>query len=211
MCKAITTNALFPQRLAAVAAATECRVIHMSTDAVFSGRSEKPYVETDATDPLDAYGKTKVLGESHAANVLNIRCSIIGRDPLRRKGLVEWVLGAPDGAELPGYDDHRWNGVSTIQFATVCRRILETGTFSRIRSTSAVYHFCPNPVITKFDLLCLIKQVSEKNVVIRRTVSAKAAGSRVLATCYGDLALLHPSMDWSPVIRQAIAGTPEFN
>ena len=70
MCRAIAVNALFPHLLAEVAKDT--RVIHMSTDGVFSGFSPRAYLETDPTDCPDGYGKTKALGECRARNVLNI-------------------------------------------------------------------------------------------------------------------------------------------
>jgi dTDP-4-dehydrorhamnose reductase len=204
--QAIVVNALFPHRLAEAAAATGARILHMSTDGVFSGHAARPYVESDPTDCPDAYGKTKALGECPAANVLNIRCSIIGRDPVWGKGLVERVLRGPDGAELCGFEDQIWNGVSTLQFGRLCRGILEQDAFDRIRRVSPVHHFCPNSSINKYDLLCLIREAAGKQLVIRRARSAIEGGFHVLGTCFAELRGVHPDAgDWRPVISDLIA------
>jgi len=201
--RAILVNALFPHQLASVV--PSARIIHMSTDGVFSGASLKPYLETDVTDCPDAYGKSKALGECPAGNVVNIRCSIIGRDPVGRKGLIEWVLGDQAGSELPGFDNHLWNGVSTTQFAKLCESIIVTGAFDRVRSVSSVHHFCPNPSITKYELLCLIREAAGLHITIRKS-EARVAQTRVLGTVFNELRSLYPdSTDWLPVLREALA------
>jgi dTDP-4-dehydrorhamnose reductase len=200
--RAIRVNALFPHELAS--AAPDARIIHISTDGVFSGCLGRPYVESDPTDGTDAYGKTKALGECPAPNVLNIRCSIIGRDPLGGKGLIEWVLRARDGEELTGFEDQLWNGVTTRQFGELCRSIIESGTFDRIRQESGVHHFCPNSAISKYDLLCLIREPAGRNVVIRRGRSG-APSSRILGSIYSQLRSVYPGGGtWESVIKGAI-------
>ena len=200
--RAILVNALFPHRLAEVLPAA--RIIHMSTDGVFSGDSFDPYVETDGTDCTDAYGKSKALGECPAGNVLNIRCSIIGKDPIGHKGLIEWVLGSAPGSELPGFDDQHWNGVSTTQFAHLCKRIFESDSFDSLRATSSVYHFCPNPPVTKYQLLCLIRDACGRGITIRKAASGGRHGL-VLGTTFDQLRDLYPDCpDWLPVLREAL-------
>ena len=210
MRRAITVNALFPHRLAEVAAGAGTRVIHISTDGVFSGGSSRRLVETDPTDCPDPYGKTKVLGECRARNVINIRCSIIGRDPVWHKGLIERVLCSPPGAELPGFEDQAWNGVTTGQFAALCRRLMESGAFDRIRAVSPIHHFCPNPAITKYDLLRRIQQASGQDVTIRRARSGAPEGSRLLASRFEELGRLYPCRtSWDEALRFAVADIPE--
>jgi dTDP-4-dehydrorhamnose reductase len=200
--RAIRVNALFPHALAEFA--RDSRIIHLSTDGVFSGFLNRPYLESDPADCSDAYGKTKALGECPAPNVLNIRCSIIGRDRQFGKGLIEWVLRARDGQELNGYEDHLWNGVSTRQFGELCRRIIESGAFDRIRQESGVHHFCPNSAITKYDLLCLIRDAAKRNITIRRTRSA-APSTRILGTLYSQLRTLYPGgQPWEEVVTQTL-------
>lgn len=199
--QAIRVNALFPHELANTM--KDSRIIHVSSDGVFSGASTNPYVENDPTDCPDTYGKTKALGECPAPNVLNIRCSIIGRNP-RGKGLIEWLLRSPEGSELMGFEDQLWNGVTTRQYAELCRRIIETDRYSDIREESGVHHFCPNPSISKYDLLCLIRHAADRKLSIRRGQSG-APSRRILRTTYGGLRAIYPDcLDWQSVIEAAL-------
>src|SRR5207244_2190179 len=75
----ITLNSLFPHRLAALCRSSRARLIHFSTDCVFSGR-RGDYSEDDNPDPVDLYGRSKLLGEVDGSGVLTIRTSIIGRE-----------------------------------------------------------------------------------------------------------------------------------
>jgi dTDP-4-dehydrorhamnose reductase len=201
--RAIKVNALFPHQLAELLPAAS--IINMSTDGVFSGAASKPYVETDATDCPDAYGKSKALGECPASNVINVRCSIIGRDRVGHKGLIEWVLAATPGAELPGFENHIWNGVSTTQFAGFCERVIDSGSFGLVRRTSSVHHFCPNPPISKYELLGLIQEASGKDITVRKS-AASVPHRRVLGTVFNELRGLYPdSSGWLPVLREALS------
>ena len=204
--RAIRVNALFPHELSALM--PDARILHLSTDGVFSGALDRPYLESDPTDCPDTYGKTKALGECPAANVLNFRCSIIGRDSAGGKGLIEWVLRSPDGATLTGFDNHLWNGVTTNQFADLCGRVIRSGAFDPLRAISPVHHFCPNPPITKFDLLRRIREAAGRTISIVRGQS-DAPGRRILGTLYSGLPeLFGPSDDWETVVGEALKPAP---
>src|SRR5688500_6922625 len=84
-------NALIPPRLAQACSAARARLIHLSTDCVFTGR-RGDYREADASDAEDIYGRTKWLGEVDYDNCLTIRTSMIGRELEGAHGLVEWFL-----------------------------------------------------------------------------------------------------------------------
>lgn len=203
VCRAIRLNALFPHEVASLA--PQSRILHMSTDGVFSGALGRPYLETDPVDCRDAYGRTKVLGECPAQNVINFRCSIIGRDSLGGKGLIEWVLRSPDGAKLTGFEDRRWNGVTTRQFAELCRRIIASGSFDLVRRVSGIHHFCPNPATTKYELLCRIRTAAQRNVSIRRGTSG-APEVRILASLYSSLREIYSDdRDWDTLILDALS------
>ncbi len=122
--RAIRINALFPHFLAHRAAEAGFRVLQIATDCVYSGR-EGNYPESAPHDPLDVYGKTKSLGEILSPSMYHIRCSIIGPEPKGNFSLLEWFLGQPSGAEVTGFKNHRWNGISTLQFARVCAGIIQ--------------------------------------------------------------------------------------
>lgn len=86
-------NALLPHRLSILCRVVGARLIHLSTDCIFSGKKGN-YLETDASDAEDLYGKTKFLGEVHDDHCLTLRTSIIGRELARHKSLLEWFLGS---------------------------------------------------------------------------------------------------------------------
>jgi dTDP-4-dehydrorhamnose reductase len=148
-------NAVFPHELARIAGEIGCKLIHVSTDAVFAPDSGV-CLESDVPAPADLYGRTKFLGEPSAPNALTIRCSIIGPNPVKKTGLVEWLLGQPRQATIAGYGDQLWRGVTTLQFAKLCAAVLRDDLFARLRDQSAFHHFCPNAVVTKYQLVQLL-------------------------------------------------------
>jgi dTDP-4-dehydrorhamnose reductase len=163
--RAIALNALFPHQLAADARQSHARVIHLSTDGVFAGSADA-YDEDAPPDCTDVYGRSKALGEVTGEGCLTFRCSIVGPDPEGRRGLWEWFRALPEGARVPGFTDRIWSGVTSLQFAELCRRIVVEGRFEEIRRESAVHHFCPNRALSKFALLGLLKTALRKDVEI---------------------------------------------
>ena len=91
--EAIAADADFPLALAGAVQRHGARLLHVSTDGVFSGRSRDPYDEASPPDPPDAYGQAKALGEPHGTGALSVRCSIIGADRSGGRGLVRVVPG----------------------------------------------------------------------------------------------------------------------
>ena len=202
---AIRVNALFPYEVARVAASGGARVVHISTDGVFAGGRAEPYRESEPPDCHDYYGRTKALGECPAANVLNIRCSIVGLDTVEHKGLLEWFLHQPEGGEVKGFRDQFWNGVTTVQLARLCDAIIERGAFDSLRGASYVHHFCPNPVITKYDLLCAWREVTGRRLIVRAAESGAPAGSRVLASQYDCLPAPDPVRGgWAQILSELL-------
>ncbi|MFH1479748.1 MAG: SDR family oxidoreductase [Pseudomonadota bacterium] len=190
--RAIRINSVFPHQLAEVAVKRGFRVIQISTDGVFSG-SKESYDEDTPCDCLDIYGKTKSLGEVNGCvNFINIRCSIIGRSPIEKMGLVEWLLGQPDGAIVTGFTNQIWNGISTIQFASLCKNIILRDSFDVLRCESAVFHFAPNEPISKYKLLCLIRDKFHRKIEIKPVESGPHELRWVLKTKFQGLKDLYP-------------------
>lgn len=184
--KAIKINSLFPHELSAFAKERNVKVIHISTDGVFSGGAES-YHEDDIHDCPDFYGITKSLGEVFDEHFLNLRCSIIGPSPFFGEGLMEWFLKQPAGSVVSGYTNHIWHGISTYQFGKLCLKIIEGDHFENIRRESAVFHFAPNEPITKFNLLCLFKEIFNKNINVEANASDDKIYKRILQTKYFGL------------------------
>jgi dTDP-4-dehydrorhamnose reductase len=140
----ITVNALFPHRVAALCAASSARFIHFSTDCVFSGRRGR-YREEDEPDPVDLYGRSKLLGEVAGAGALTLRTSIVGRELEQRSGLLEWFLHA--GERVPGYTRVIWSGLTTNRLAAIVRELIRTRT-----PVEGLYHVSMAP-LSKHDVL----------------------------------------------------------
>jgi dTDP-4-dehydrorhamnose reductase len=180
--KSFQVNSVFPKRLALVAAQCGARVVHISSDAVFSGRQGAPYSEDSVPDPADAYGISKLLGEVNAANVVNLRTSIVGFDKTYHRGLLEWVLSQPAGAVINGYHNHIWQGVTVRQLSEMVASLVESRTFDDSRQEGAVHHFCPNEALSKYELLELIAQEADLNLTVRRMDAPEGAVDRRLVT-----------------------------
>ena len=188
---AIQVNALFPHYLAVEAKRHRTKVIQIATDCVYSG-TRGNYLETDAHDALDVYGKSKSLGEVFDRSLLNIRCSIIGPEIKNNLSLLAWCLGNKDGAVLNGFAHHRWNGVTTLQFARLCETII-TGDklYEHLLEVSPLHHFVPNSTVDKFELLNLIAEVYDRKFEITRVDNIGPAVDRTLATEYDLLPKLY--------------------
>ena len=141
-------NALLPHRLALLCKPIGARLVQMSTDCVFSGRKGN-YKETDSSDAEDLYGRTKYLGEVHAANCITLRTSIIGRELARKIGLLEWFLAQTGGVR--GFRKAIFSGFTTIEMARIIEMLL-----TRFPTAAGLYHVSSAP-ISKFDLLGLLK------------------------------------------------------
>jgi dTDP-4-dehydrorhamnose reductase len=144
----ITINALLPHRLAATLEPWRGRLVHISTDCVFSGRRGH-YTEDDIADAEDLYGRTKFLGEVTADNAITLRTSIIGRELREHRSLLDWLL-QQNGRTIQGYRRAFYSGVTTIELANVI-----ASTIDAHPALSGLYQVT-SETITKYDLLRLI-------------------------------------------------------
>ena len=173
---AIRCNALFPHELAHAASRIGAKVIQIATDCVYSG-AKGGYSETDKHDALDAYGKTKSLGEAFGPAVFNLRCSIIGPEFKSFLSLFEWFRRQPLQAKLSGFTNHDWNGVTTLQFAKVCRGII-----AGAKQLPHLQHLVPQGKISKYELLkCFAEHLGRREIAID-PVQAPIKVDRTLAT-----------------------------
>lgn len=147
----ISINALLPHQLSGLCAAAGARLIHFSTDCVFSGGAG-PHRETDLPEPMDLYGRTKLLGEVADAHCVTIRSSIVGRELRRGSGLFDWFF-AQRGGQVRGYRHALYSGLTTVAMAAVVRLILESHP-----GLSGVWQVSADP-IDKCSLLELVNRV----------------------------------------------------
>jgi len=154
----ISVNALFPHQLAQVCKSEGARLIHISTDCVFSGR-KGGYSEIDETDPVDLYGRTKLLGEVDGEGNLTLRTSMIGRELEGSHGLIEWFLGQ-EGRSVRGFKRAVFSGFTTRVFADVVATVIDEHP-----DLCGIWHVAAEP-INKFDLLSLVKDAYRLDIEV---------------------------------------------
>jgi dTDP-4-dehydrorhamnose reductase len=154
---AIPINALLPHRLARLCEVAGARLVHLSTDCVFSG-AKGMYTEADTADANDLYGRSKYLGEVNYPNAITLRTSIIGSELHTARSLVGWFL-AQEGS-VKGYKNAIFSGLPTVEIANVIRDYVIP--YSELHG---VYHVSAEP-INKFDLLTQVAQTYEKTISI---------------------------------------------
>ena len=141
----IEINTRFPHRLLNICAASGARLIHISTDCVFSG-NKGDYVETDTPDPVDIYGSSKLAGEIVDDHNLTIRTSHVGRELTNFTSLFEWLL-KNRGKQVVGYSNAIYSGLTTFSLSVVINSLLTTGS-----SIGGLVHVATNP-LNKYQLI----------------------------------------------------------
>lgn len=157
---AIRINALLPHQLAELCHARGIRLVHFSTDCVFSGRKGN-YTEDDVPDAEDLYGRTKLLGELTAPGCLTLRTSIVGRELHRGLGLIEWFL-SQRGGRVKGFAQALYTGLTTNAMADLIVDLI-----SKVPDLSGLWHVSSDP-ISKYDLLQIVNKVFDLGISIER-------------------------------------------
>lgn len=155
--QAIPINSLLPHRLARLCEIAGARLVHVSTDCVFSG-AKGNYFETDPSDANDLYGRSKYLGEVDYPHVVTLRTSIIGHELGSTNGLIDWFLSQQE--TVNGFTNAIFSGFPTIELAHIIRDVV-----LKHPHLSGLYHVASEP-ISKYDLLKLVAQVYKKNIEI---------------------------------------------
>lgn len=153
----LEVNALFPHRLAAACQDVGARLIHISTDCVFSGR-KGGYREDDFADADDLYGRSKYLGEVTGENCITLRTSMIGLELARKKSLLEWFLAQKQ--QIKGYRNAIFSGFTTLEIARIVDHVL-----SHNVGEHGLFHVSSAP-IDKFTLLTDLRDRLNRNLQI---------------------------------------------
>jgi dTDP-4-dehydrorhamnose reductase len=161
---AIYLNSYFPHQLAKILRQTKGRLIHVSTDCVFTG-SKGSYTETDFKDARDTYGLSKALGEVENDIDVTLRTSIVGPE-LKEKGecLFHWFM--QQTGTIKGYTKSFWGGVTTLELAKVVDQVIE-------QNTTGLIHITNREPISKYDLIQLFKKIFNKNDVVVEPIEGK--------------------------------------
>lgn len=156
--QSISVNSLLPHQLSAICSEFDSRLIHFSTDCVFSGRAG-PYKESDLPDPVDLYGRSKLLGEVVDAGCLTIRTSIVGRELKRGTGLIDWIM-SKRGGKVRGYRRALYSGLTTEAMSDVVELLLE-----KHPEVDGIWQVSADP-IDKCSLLEIVNRVYGLNIEI---------------------------------------------
>jgi len=154
----IYLNSLFPHQISRWALAFKKRLIHFSTDCVFSG-NEGSYLEDATPNALDYYGKTKGLGEINSKSSLTIRSSMIGPELFNKTELFEWIINNKE-KEINGFSRVMYSGVTTVYMAKLVADLIDNH-----KNLSGIYNVASKP-ISKFELLRLINDNFDLGLII---------------------------------------------
>jgi dTDP-4-dehydrorhamnose reductase len=155
--RALPVNAMLPHRLARLCELVGARMVHFSTDCVFSGE-KGDYREDDRADATELYGLSKYLGEVADPHTLTLRTSVIGHELQGAHGLIGWFLGQHGSCR--GFTRAVFSGLPTVVLAQIVRDIVIPR-----NELHGVYHVAASP-IAKFDLLRLVADVYGKRIEI---------------------------------------------
>jgi len=197
----VRINAVLPHVIAKAMLRWGGRVIHFSTDCVFRGL-KGDYTESDPSDAMDIYGKSKYLGEPLVGNALVLRTSIIGRELIHRDSLLEWLLSM-NHKQVRGFTRHWWSGVTTNHLSRLVTDII------RSQARLAGLYQVSSGKISKYDLLCLLRDAYALDVEI--TPDGELFCDRSLT---GDLlrdAIGYVCPPWVELIEQLVKDPTEYD
>jgi dTDP-4-dehydrorhamnose reductase len=174
--RAAVVNSWFPQYLELQLKNTNTKLVHLSTDCVFDG-TKGEYVEDDVHTEMNAYGRSKSLGEVNNHKDVTFRMSIIGPEiKPTGTGLLNWFL-TTNLSELSGWENAWWNGITTLQLAKCIDQHINNPVIT------GVYHLVNNDnKINKYDLLCKINDVYQLGKKIVPTVGPKTINKILVDT-----------------------------
>lgn len=195
--EAIRINSLAPHLLARACRDRKVRLIQISTDCVFSGIRGN-YTEDDVPDPVDLYGRSKLLGEVVDDGCLTVRTSVIGREVGTRYGLVEWLLSQT--GKVPGYGRALWSGLTAPALA---RLLLELGRCPNVNGLLNV----AGETVDKCTLLQWLKEAFHRDDVQIEMKNEPVIDRSLTSSRFQALGFKLPSL--SEMIAELAAGSSE--
>lgn len=169
-------NALAPERIAQHCRERQLKLIHLSTDYVFSGEKPGPYIETDPTGPLGVYGQTKLEGEQRVLNQLpdaiNLRTSWVFS--AHGKNFVKTMLRlGQERRELSVVADQNGGPTSASSIARTCLKIFEQIDSGASSRTGGIYHYSGTPATTWYGFAKEIFHLAQLDVTVHPITTAQ--------------------------------------
>jgi|DEB0MinimDraft_6_1074348.scaffolds.fasta_scaffold05483_4 dTDP-4-dehydrorhamnose reductase len=173
--KAAFVNCYLPHFIESKLKDKETKLIHLSTDCVFSGQKGY-YTENDIHDEMNFYGRSKSFGEVNNNKDITFRMSIIGPEIKENgTGLFHWFVNSKENI-IPGWDNAFWSGVTTLELAKCINMYIQTP------KITGIYHITNKEGITKYDLLVKINKIFDLNKTIQRTQGPKTINKILIDT-----------------------------
>ena len=160
----IRVNSIFPHLLNKLSLKFNFRLIHFSTDCVFSGLQGN-YLETDFADANDIYGRSKFLGEISNNGNITIRTSFIGKELGTNRALLNWFLSQK--GKIKGYKNAIYSGLTTLEVARVLDKYVIPNP-----NLKGLYHLSADN-INKYSLLSLLNEVYKKDLFIEEDLNIR--------------------------------------
>jgi len=192
--KSILINSALPHFLDNWTKTNNKRLIHFSTDCVFSGKKGF-YTEESVTDAEDTYGKTKALGEVISTNSLTLRGSMIGRELENKTELLEWFLNQNE-AKVKGFTDVIYSGITTIRMANYVHKIIRD-----FPEMHGIYNVSSNS-ITKYELVNLFNSYFKKGTSIMPDGSYTSNKDLDSTKFFKETGLIKPN--WKELVEELL-------
>lgn len=195
----VEINSYFPHRLLELCTASRARLIHLSTDCIFSGERGN-YSEDCRPDPVDDYGRSKLLGEVESGG-LTLRTSIVGPELETAQGLFGWFY-SQRGKTVKGFRRAIYSGLTTREASRVIAMVI-----AHHHGLEGVWQVSSQP-ISKFDLLTKLNETAGLGITLVPDddfyCDRSLDGSRFASTTG------YQSPDWDQMLEQMIndGGTP---
>lgn len=170
---AVLLNSYLPHFLENKYKNSNTKIIHLSTDCVFSGNLGQ-YREDSFKDGNTFYDRTKAIGEIYSGRNLTFRTSIIGPDHnLDGIGLFNWFMNSK--RQVDGYSKVIWTGITTIELARCIDKAIE-------KDLTGLYHLVPKESIDKYTLLSLFKETFNRHDIIINKSEKKSLDKSLINT-----------------------------
>lgn len=151
--RAIYLNSYLPHQLKTICKNIGAKLIHISTDCVFSG-SKGLYIESDIKDGQGVYARTKILGEIIDNTNVTLRTSIVGPELKNNgEGLFHYFMS--NNNTISGFTKSIWSGVTTLELSKTIKWVIDN-------NVTGLHHVTNNCSINKYQLLTLFKKYSKK-------------------------------------------------
>jgi dTDP-4-dehydrorhamnose reductase len=197
----ILVNSLFPHQLSELCSKEKIRLVHFSTDCVFSGKGSM-YSENDIPDGTDLYSRSKLLGEISTHDSITIRTSLIGRELNSHCGLLEWFL-LNKNKKVKGFKKAIFSGFTSLEMANIIEKII-----IKRPDLNGIWHIASKP-ISKYDLLRKINKRMNLNVELEMDEKLQCNRSLNGSAFNRETGYKPPS--WDKMINQLVEDSNIYN